>query len=151
MIIIIIIMRSFAFVATITALLGFFPLTAMAWLSSSSVVTPSRQTVVRQRVPTPLFMSDDGEDGPLQTGVVKWFDTAKGFGFIVPDNGGPDVFVHQTAINVEGFRSLANEEAVEYRVVTDNNGRLKALDVTGPNGSPVQGAPFRPSDDYGSY
>lgn len=140
-------MRSFAFVTLVAALLGVVP-TAMAWLSTSSV-TPSRQTVVR-RVPTTLFMSDDS-DGPLQTGVVKWFDTAKGFGFIVPDDGGPDVFVHQTAINTQGFRSLANEEAVEFRVVKDNNGRLKALDVTGPNGAPPQGAPFRPSDDYGSY
>lgn len=97
---------------------------------------------------TSLCMSDGDA---VQKGVVKWFDTMKGFGFIAPDDGSGDVFVHQTAIQMEGFRSLADGEAVEYRVELDTNGRKKAVDVTGPNGAEVQGAPFRPQSDYEAY
>lgn len=78
------------------------------------------------------------------------FDTAKGFGFIVPDNGDKDIFVHQTNINVSGFRSLAEGEAVEFKTVTEN-GKTKAVDVTGPDGADVQGAPFRAEDDFGEW
>jgi cold shock CspA family protein len=79
------------------------------------------------------------------------FNTMKGFGFIVPDDDGPDVFVHQTEIQSEGFRSLADGEAVEYLAEPDANGRIKATKVTGPGGVNVQGAPFRPSNDFEGY
>ncbi|KAF7456388.1 Cold-shock DNA-binding domain-containing protein [Cryptosporidium felis] len=73
------------------------------------------------------------------SGVCKWFDSTKGFGFITPDDGSEDIFVHQQNINVEGFRSLAQEERVEYEIETDDKGRRKAVNVSGPNGAPVKG------------
>ena len=62
----------------------------------------------------------------------------KGFGFIMPDEEGPDVFVHQTEIQAEGFRSLADGESVEYIEEKDDSGRVKATKVTGPGGANVQ-------------
>lgn len=79
------------------------------------------------------------------------FNTMKGFGFIVPDDGSKDVFVHQSAIQAEGFRSLADGEQVEFQVEEDAGGRVKATSVTGPGGTNVQGAPFRPQNDYDGY
>ncbi len=56
------------------------------------------------------------------TGVVKWFDEAKGFGFITPQDGGKDVFVHFRAIASDGFRSLAEGQSVQYTVEQGNKG-----------------------------
>src|SRR5881396_3162455 len=50
----------------------------------------------------------------MATGTVKWFNDAKGFGFITQDGGGEDVFCHHTAINMDGFRSLAEGQKVEF-------------------------------------
>jgi len=69
-----------------------------------------------------------------KTGTVKWFDVRKGFGFIIPEDGSDEVFVHQSAIHAEGFRSLAEGEPVEYTTMTDPQGRSKAERVTGPDG-----------------
>jgi cold shock CspA family protein len=62
---------------------------------------------------------------------VKWFDVKKGFGFITPEAGGPDVFVHQSEVHSPGFRSLADGEEVEFKLVTQDDGRFRAADVTG--------------------
>uniref|UniRef100_A0A7N0U5X1 CSD domain-containing protein n=1 Tax=Kalanchoe fedtschenkoi TaxID=63787 RepID=A0A7N0U5X1_KALFE len=74
-----------------------------------------------------------------QTGTVKWFNDTKGFGFITPDDGSEDLFVHQSSIKSDGFRSLAEGEKVEFGVESGSDGRAKAVDVTGPDGAPVQG------------
>ncbi|CAM8937837.1 unnamed protein product [Rhodiola kirilowii] len=78
--------------------------------------------------------------GDKQTGTVKWFNDTKGFGFISPNDGGEDLFVHQSSIQSDGFRSLADGETVEFGVESGNDGRTKAVDVTGPDGAPVQGS-----------
>jgi len=52
----------------------------------------------------------------MAQGTVKWFNEAKGFGFITPDDGGADLFVHFSAINASGFRTLAEGTKVEYEL-----------------------------------
>ena len=60
----------------------------------------------------------------MPTGTVKWFNDAKGFGFIEPDAGGPDVFAHFSAIEMEGFRTLKQGGKVSFDVVDGPKGSL---------------------------
>jgi CspA family cold shock protein len=64
------------------------------------------------------------EQAPMAriTGKVKWFNDAKGFGFITPDNGDKDCFVHHSAIQAQGFKSLAEGDRVEFEVVQGQKG-----------------------------
>ena len=55
----------------------------------------------------------------MAQGTVKWFNPQKGFGFIQPENGGSDVFVHMTAVEAAGFRSLNEGQKVTFDVVTE--------------------------------
>ncbi|RAY16488.1 cold-shock protein [Actinomadura craniellae] len=57
-----------------------------------------------------------------QQGTVKWFNAEKGFGFIAVDGGGPDVFVHYSAIQTSGYRSLDENQRVEFEVTQGNRG-----------------------------
>lgn len=85
-----------------------------------------------------------------QIGTVKWFNSEKGFGFVAPRDGGDDLFVHQSAIYAPGFRSLMEGEEVEYKMV-EERGKMKAIDVTGPGGEFVQGAPRSMPRGRGSF
>jgi CspA family cold shock protein len=71
-----------------------------------------------------------GPNNIMATGIVKWFNAEKGFGFIAPDSGDPDVFAHFSAIQTEGFRSLEEGQKVEFEVVEGPKG-LQAADIRG--------------------
>jgi len=91
----------------------------------------------KQRTPPPPPVSTE----PKVTGKCKWFDSKKGFGYITPLDGTADVFVHQSSIYAEGFRSLRDGELVEYNIEKDEQGRIKAANVTGEGLNFVKGAP----------
>jgi len=64
----------------------------------------------------------EGEGKNVATGTVKWFNADKGFGFITPDDGGADVFAHFSAIAATGFRSLEENQRVEFDVAQGRKG-----------------------------
>lgn len=65
----------------------------------------------------------------MPTGTVKWFNTTKGYGFIAPDEGGKDVFVHISAVERSGLTGLADDQKVEYELQDGRDGRQMASDL----------------------
>ena len=65
----------------------------------------------------------------MNNGTVKWFNAEKGYGFIANDEGGNDVFVHFSGLNMEGFKTIEEGAAVEYEVVNGEKGP-QAVNVT---------------------
>jgi CspA family cold shock protein len=78
-----------------------------------------------------LFFSIEKQWGlfSMSTGTVKWFNNSKGYGFIAPSEGGDDVFVHHTAIEGSGFKTLEEGQSVSFEVENGPKG-LQAINVT---------------------
>lgn len=59
----------------------------------------------------------------MTTGIVKWFNDSKGFGFVTPDNGGEDLFAHFSAINMNGFKTLCEGQKVSFDITQGQKGK----------------------------
>ena len=77
----------------------------------------------------------------MPSGTVKWFNDAKGFGFIQPDDGGPDAFAHFSAIQMDGYKSLKEGARVDFELSQGPKG-LMALNIRAEGASPP--APTEP-------
>ncbi|QFT92557.1 Cold shock protein CspA [Roseovarius sp. THAF9] len=65
----------------------------------------------------------------MPTGTVKWFNTTKGYGFIAPEEGGKDVFVHISQVEQSGMTGLADDQKVEYELQDGRDGRPMAVNL----------------------
>ncbi|XP_036671054.3 protein lin-28 homolog [Drosophila suzukii] len=83
------------------------------------------------------------ECGCVRLGKCKWFNVAKGWGFLTPNDGGQEVFVHQSVIQMSGFRSLGEQEEVEFECQRTSRG-LEATRVSGKQGENCHGSTYRP-------
>ena len=66
----------------------------------------------------------------MPNGTVKWFNTTKGYGFIAPEDGGKDVFVHISAVERSGLTGLADNQKVSFELREGRDGRMMASDIT---------------------
>ena len=76
----------------------------------------------------------------MNTGIVKWFNTVKGYGFITPDDGTPDAFVHITSVQESGLRLIVEGQRLKYQMIESKNGKLAAgnLELVGEEQEAVQ-------------
>ena len=93
----------------------------MAFAAQSSGVAAAHPIDLDTRVLVFFFGAND-----VAIGTVKWFNPTKGYGFIAPDGGGNDIFVHISAVEKAGYTSLAEGVKVSYELVTNRDGKQAA-------------------------
>jgi len=76
-----------------------------------------------------LLITNIPGDTYMPSGTVKWFNNKKGFGFIVPETGGQDVFVHISAVEKSGMKSLEEGQKVSFELAPDREGRMTAVNL----------------------
>jgi CspA family cold shock protein len=85
------------------------------------------KSLIRQPATSPVHKPMFLKGLLMPTGTVKWFNTQKGFGFIAPDQGGPDAFVHISAVERAGLRDLREGQKVDFELVSDRkSGKMSA-------------------------
>ena len=77
----------------------------------------------------------------MPTGTVKWFNNAKGYGFIVADEGGEDLFAHYSAIKMDGYKTLKAGQHVSFDVTPGDKG-MHAINITAPESVDTKAQPF---------
>jgi CspA family cold shock protein len=85
--------------------------------------------VQAEQRPKRLGYRSQEKERKMATGTVKWFNDAKGYGFITPDDGGEDLFAHFSAIQMNGFKTLKEGQKVAFEVVTGPKGK-QASNIT---------------------
>ena len=88
---------------------------------------PCKQGGCRSRAPARLKQKGDTS---MPKGTVKWFNPTKGYGFIAPDSGGKDVFVHISAVQKAGLRSLSEGQKIGFEIEEQQNGRSAAVNLS---------------------
>ena len=86
------------------------------WATGGGVVVPATSVLEGRG------RRESSKETPVTTGTVKWFNAEKGFGFITPDGGGPDVFAHYSAIATSGYRTLDENQKVEFEITQGQKG-----------------------------
>lgn len=86
----------------------------------------------------------------MPSGTVKWFNNAKGYGFIVPEGGGEDLFAHFSAVNMDGYKTLSAGDQVEFDITLGDKGPQATNIVSSAAGSQASAMPHEAPPEHSS-